>query len=397
MSLPKVVHRLDAHRWYEGLPASPAVQVGDWLFIAGQVSADGAQRTIGAGDVEAQARQSLEYVRQLVEAAGGTLDDVVDVVSYHKDVRDIERVLDLAKEYFPDQPPAWTATGFLGSYTSDLLVSIRAIAHLGPGTKECFTPPASTAPLSGGCRKGDLLFVAGQSAAEPDGRLRPPIDHLAQARRAYARMLEVVELAGGTVDDILDFTSFHQDIRGAEATLLEVYVPEVLGPVATANAATTSHIGAPGLQREGMLGLYRSLADLSPGKRIASTPDSIWWKDVYPIAGGARKEQGSLITIAGQVASASDGGIVAPGDPEGQAAYAFDCMRELLEGFGATMDDIVEVSSFQKDPRTWERVMEVGARYFPPGQGPAWTSVSMPGLWIEGYLLEISALAMVTT
>jgi hypothetical protein len=39
--------------------------------------------------------------------------------------------------------------------------------------------------------------------------------------------------------------------------------------------------------------------------------------------------------------------------------------------------------------------MQVAAEVFPQGAGPAWTAVSMPALWMEGYLHEIAAIAVV--
>jgi enamine deaminase RidA (YjgF/YER057c/UK114 family) len=397
--LEREFHTLEHLKWYEGLPASPAVRTGDLLFIAGQVALEDDFKVVAPGDVKAQARRALDSVRGLVEAAGGTLHDIVEVISFHKDPRDIWQVLDVAREYFQGDYPAWTAAGTIGLYSSDLLVSIQAIAHLGPETKECYTPDwlrwLSSYPISGGCKKGNLLFVSGQSAVDPDGAVLEFGDHIAQARHAYRGMLEIVGMAGGSVDDILDFTSFHQDIRGAEPTLMNVYIPEILGDIDFANAATTSHIGSPGLLKLGMLGTYRAVADLSPGKRVASTPDSIWWKHVYPIAGGARKPGGTLITIAGQVACAPDASVVTPGDTEGQARYIFECMKEILEEFGVPMGNVVQVTSFHKDPRAWQTVMKVGEDYFRADRGPAWTPVGTAGLWMEGYLHEIAALAVV--
>jgi len=123
------------------------------------------------------------------------------------------------------------------------------------------------------------------------------------------------------------------------------------------------------------------------------TPASLWWK-IFPISGGTKKLGGSLIGISGEVASDGDGEITTPGDTAAQARYAFNRIKEVLEMFGASMDNVVEVTSFHKDPRAWEIVMEVGRQYF-PGDGPAWTPVGMTGLFREGYLHEIYALAVV--
>jgi enamine deaminase RidA (YjgF/YER057c/UK114 family) len=202
-------------------------------------------------------------------------------------------------------------------------------------------------------------------------------------------------MAGGSVDDVLDFTSFHQDLRGAEATFTDVYMPEVLkGDRSDAHAPSTSHVGTPGLEKPGQLGAFRAVADLSPGMRTAFTPELNWWKNVLPLAGGVKKEHGTLVTVAGQVACAADQSIVAPGDTAGQVRYILTEIREVVEGFGGSLDDVLGVLSFHKDPRAWQDAMAVAAEVFPRGAGPAWTAVSMPALWMEGYLHEIAAIAV---
>jgi enamine deaminase RidA (YjgF/YER057c/UK114 family) len=234
----------------------------------------------------------------LLELAGGSMDDVVDLMSFHSDVREIDAVFDVAREHFSGDYPAWTPVGMLGSYRSDILVSIRAIAHLGPEPKECFTPDTlrwwRDLPVSAGCRKGDYVFVSGQVAADADGHLTTPADHAAQARFAFNRIHEIVAHFGGSPDDVIDLLSFHQDARGmvpAGDVQAAMYAD-----IPFAEAPAWTAIGVPGLYRLGMLASWRAIADLSPGKRVAMTPASIWWK-IFPISGGTRKEGGRLIAI----------------------------------------------------------------------------------------------------
>lgn len=393
------VFSADGLGWTASLPAAPAARIGDLLVVSGQVPLDDEMNVVAPGDLAAQTRYVFESVGRLLEAAGATFDDVVDVIAFTQDARQIGAVLDVAGAFFEGDYPAWSIASFLGSYAPGVLVSVQVIAHLGPGRKECFTPDSlrwwGSRPVSGGCRKGDLLFVSAQSAVDPDGNVLSPGDHCAQARASYRGILEIVEMAGGSVDDILDFTSFHQDLRGAEATFTDVYMPEVLqGELSDARAPSTSHVGTPGLEKPGQLGAFRAVADLSPGMRTAFTPELNWWKNVLPLAGGVKKENGRFVTVAGQVACAADQSIVAPGDTGGQVRYILTEIREVLEGFGGSLDNVLGVLSFHKDPRAWQDAMEVAAEVFPRGAGPAWTAVSMPALWMEGYLHEIAAIAV---
>jgi enamine deaminase RidA (YjgF/YER057c/UK114 family) len=368
-------------------------RAGDLVFVAGQI----APETTGIAD---QTTAVLTRIAELLGTVGASLRDVVDVFAFVKDPRWATTVLDAARPFFPVDPPAWTLAGFTGSPASpDALVLIRVVAHVGVESKVCIIPPGQTwrarYPMSAAVAKGPLVFVGGQLAVDAEGVAEPPFDHVAQARQCYAGVLDCLRAAGADFTDVIDFTSFHEDIRGALPTMDDVYIPEIMAGVDTELAATTSHLGSTGLITRGALGTFHALADRSGGGRAGCTPDSIWWKGVLPIAGAARKRDGTLITVAGQVACNPDASIHAPGDPEKQAVYIFESMREALAGVGADLSDVVEVSSFHKDPRALPGVLAVAGDYFGANQ-PVWTAAAVPGLWMEGYLHEIAATAVIS-
>lgn len=381
--------------WFAGRPASAAVRAGDLVFIAGQTSLDESGAAQAPGDVREQARIAFGRIKELVELAGGGMSDVVDLMSFNTDLNEMDAVFDVAREFFPGSYPAWTPMGTTGLPVTGLKVSIRAIAHVGPGEKECVVPDTlkwwRDLPMSAGCKKGDLVFVAGQVAADAEGNVTVPGDHAAQARFGYNRIREIIEHFGGDWDDIIDVITFNQDARGMvpAAGVQREYFEHI----DRAEVPAWTAIGMTGFYKLGMLSSWRAIADLSAGPRIAKTPDSIWWK-IDPISGGTRKTGGTLIGMAGQVASDGDGEITTPGDVAGQARYALNRLKEVLEEFGVGMDSIVEVTSFHKDPRAWEIVMDVGRQYF-GDDGPAWTAAGSTGLFKEGYLHEIHALAVV--
>ena len=148
------------------------------------------------------------------------------------------------------------------------------IADLSPGPRRTYQLPGRTGWRTGAASgKGSLLFVSGQTAEAVDGSVPRPTSHIKQAQLAYQNMGALLEQAGGSFADVLDFTSFHLDIRGAEPTFTEVYVPEVMGKVPVDIAATTSHVGSSGLQRPGVLAAYSAIADMRAGARTGSTPE----------------------------------------------------------------------------------------------------------------------------
>ena len=108
---------------------SPAVRAGDLLFVSGQVPRDPRTGENTGGDVVAQSRRTLDNLRLVVEAAGGTLDDVVSVVVYLADENDWEAFNGVYRETFSAPYPARTV---VGAGLRGVLVEISAVARLRP-------------------------------------------------------------------------------------------------------------------------------------------------------------------------------------------------------------------------------------------------------------------------
>ncbi len=107
---------------------SHAVRAGPWLCVAGQVARAPDGSIVGFGDVAAQTRQALDNIRALVEAGGGTLDDVVRVVVYIRDMNDFKAIHEVRSQYFAQDPPASTMVEVSRLVNDDMLIEIEATA-----------------------------------------------------------------------------------------------------------------------------------------------------------------------------------------------------------------------------------------------------------------------------
>lgn len=90
-------------------PYSPGILAGEYLFLSGQGARDGQGRMTQG--VEAQARQCLENVKAIVEAAGLTLKHVVHLQLYLEHMETFEIVDRVYADYFPEDPPARVVIG----------------------------------------------------------------------------------------------------------------------------------------------------------------------------------------------------------------------------------------------------------------------------------------------
>jgi len=93
--------------WYRETRLSPAVQVGDLLFVAGCTGASAA-----ADGPRAQMRRACEEIGEVLEAAGASWDEVVSMTTYHVHFRrDIEEMTEVHREFVTKEPPGLDRCG----------------------------------------------------------------------------------------------------------------------------------------------------------------------------------------------------------------------------------------------------------------------------------------------
>jgi 2-iminobutanoate/2-iminopropanoate deaminase len=111
-------------------PYSQAVRSGNLLFISGQIPLDPATGEMVDGDIGVQTRRVLENLGAIVEAAGGSLRDVVKTTIYLTDLNDFLSVNAVYGEFFGQEPPA-RATVQVSKLPRGAAVEIEAVAVLG--------------------------------------------------------------------------------------------------------------------------------------------------------------------------------------------------------------------------------------------------------------------------
>jgi 2-iminobutanoate/2-iminopropanoate deaminase len=110
-------------------PYSQAVKVGSLVFCSGQIAIDPATGALVDGGVEAEARQVLHNLGEVLRAAGASFDEVVRTTIYLCDLGDFQSVNAIYAEHFPGVAPA-RATVEVSALPRGARVEIDAIAHL---------------------------------------------------------------------------------------------------------------------------------------------------------------------------------------------------------------------------------------------------------------------------
>jgi 2-iminobutanoate/2-iminopropanoate deaminase len=107
-------------------PYSQAVHFGDMLFVSGQIALDPATGELVEGDVSVQARQVLQNLMAIVEAAGMTAADVLKCSCFLKDMHDFARFNAVYETFFQTDPPAREAVE-VARLPKDVAIEISAI------------------------------------------------------------------------------------------------------------------------------------------------------------------------------------------------------------------------------------------------------------------------------
>jgi 2-iminobutanoate/2-iminopropanoate deaminase len=96
---------------YMGLPYSPGIVAGDTLYLAGQLGRDPATTQLVAGGIEAETRQALTNVREVLREAGMDFADVVNVTAFIVDFKEFDAYNKVYREFFAKDPPARATVG----------------------------------------------------------------------------------------------------------------------------------------------------------------------------------------------------------------------------------------------------------------------------------------------
>ncbi len=116
--------------WPERMTFSPALRVGNLLFISGTTATDDNRQIVGVGDVAAQTRQIFRKFERILAAAGADFDNIVETTDYFLTLEDYDKTAAVRREFFRPPFPAATGVQVAGLIRKDALIEIKAVAVL---------------------------------------------------------------------------------------------------------------------------------------------------------------------------------------------------------------------------------------------------------------------------
>jgi reactive intermediate/imine deaminase len=121
---------LDVPGAVAGLPFSPAVRVGNVIYLSGQIGNTIGTRMLAVGGVGPETRQALENIRTILEAAGSSLDQVFKCTVFLADIADYDAMNKVYAGVFRAEPPARSTVAGSG-LALGARVEIECVATVG--------------------------------------------------------------------------------------------------------------------------------------------------------------------------------------------------------------------------------------------------------------------------
>lgn len=121
----QVINRPDAR---PGGVLSPAVRVGDLLFLSGVMGTKPGGGGLADGGIEGQTRQALENVKSALALAGAAMADVAKCTVFLTDAANFAAMNQVYREFFPTDPPARSTVAVAALVVPNSLIEIECTA-----------------------------------------------------------------------------------------------------------------------------------------------------------------------------------------------------------------------------------------------------------------------------
>lgn len=109
-------------------PYTPAVKVGNMLYVSGQIAMKPGTTELAGDDIEVQVRQVMENIKTVLARAGATMNDVVQCTVYLKDMNDFAKMNQIYGSYFVQGRSPTRTTVEVSNLPRNAKIEITAVA-----------------------------------------------------------------------------------------------------------------------------------------------------------------------------------------------------------------------------------------------------------------------------
>lgn len=109
-------------------PYSQAIEIGNLIFTSGMIPINPVTGELVTGSVEAQAEQAFTNLKNLIEASGASMDNVIKTVVFIRDMEDFGKINEIYAEYFPEPYPARSCVE-VARLPKDVALEVEAVVE----------------------------------------------------------------------------------------------------------------------------------------------------------------------------------------------------------------------------------------------------------------------------
>jgi len=377
------------------------------VYVGGQVDKDIKGLVLHHDDLKTQTRVVVNHIRTVLRDLDIDLGDVVKLVAFYVNDGRVDEdafLADLRSQLGEGPAPAITTVPVPYLAYPGMLVEIEVIAMRGedqaPLRRTVSAPPGHwrlAGPFSQGVGCGNMIFVSGQVARDPSGKVRHPDDLARQTTDTLEHVGRILSEHGATLDDVVKINSYY--VAGAETTgaawrrsldACRAFF-RTPGPVVT---------GIPlRWLPDGLVIKTDVIAMMGEDGRPLprrSVPGDAQMSSLLPAPFSPALQCGEMIYVGGQVSMDASGAVIDPDGLVPQTHAVMGKIRSLLTAFGLSMDEVVKVNTYYKTGGTAEDLnanLRIRSACFTE-PGPATTGISLPSLTDPGVAITVEVTAM---
>ena len=353
-------------------PYSPAVKAGGLIYVSGTLAQDDKGALVAPGDTAAQTRRIIERMREILGAAGSSLEQVVAVTVYLKSAGDFQVMNDTYRTFWPKDPP--TRTTVITELLLGANVEIAMIAVPSGAERHVIHPSdwvKSPNPYSYAIRTGDTVFLSG--LVPRNGRDNSAVtgDIRVQTKAVMDNAGELLKAAGLDYSNIVSARLYLPDASVFQQ-MNEVY--RGYFKAAPPPARATVKAGLAGAQYGVEMTFVASSSPreaISPGQNLS-----------------AGIKSGNRLFVSGVLGSTAENA----GDAAAQTREVMARIRKTLDAAGYSPADVVEGLVYLTDLSLYPQ-MNNEYRAFFERDFPARATVGV-GLVAPGAIVEIMVTAV---
>lgn len=395
--------------WPVELTHQHGVRAGDFIFTGGQADLDQYGNVQHPEDLTAQIESVFECVVRILHDLDADVEDLVRLVVYYVGDEVAEKTIAklLGDAIDSRAKPVINTIPMPQLCYPGMVIELEAVAMKGEDNlhlpKQFYTLE-SLAPIPAAfshvLRCGNVIFTGDISAASTTGKVTAPNDIIEQTTLMMDNLCTALAAAGADCEDVLKLNVFYVGDGTAEnwqrpAMIRQSYFNDP-GPAAT--GITLPEFSKPGLMTKISVTAMQSNTKHDRLCKEYSWPDGHWdWTSKLPYKHGNKCD--NLIHVGGQVSLDSNANVLHPGNMVKQTQTAMENIQKVLAEFGASLDDVVKVTTFYQGDagaETLHRNLLVRSNsYRKPG--PATTGIPVNSLVYEDMLIEIEVIAVVAT